>query len=112
MKLDTLISKLAGLKNRLISSPNLPDRSSMEEKTPEIVMYGTSWCGGTRRVRQVLDQNHIAYRWVDIDKDAAARKFVEETNHGYRSVPTIVFPDGSILVEPSELDLSKKLGLI
>ena len=83
----------------------------MEEKTPEIVMYGTSWCGGTRRARLVFDQNHIAYRWVDIDKDADARHFVEETNHGYRSVPTIVFPDGAILVEPSELELSKKLGL-
>ncbi|MGD0003597.1 MAG: glutaredoxin domain-containing protein [Anaerolineaceae bacterium] len=83
----------------------------MEEKTPEIVIYGTSWCGGTRRARLILDQNHITYRWVDIDKDADARHFVEVTNHGYRSVPTIFFPDGTILVEPSELELSKKLGL-
>jgi len=112
MKLHNLINKLAGLKNRLNSSSQISDRSIMEEKTPEIVMYGTNWCGGTRRARLVFDQNHIAYRWVDIDKDAAARHFVEETNHGYRSVPTIVFPDGSILVEPSELELSKKLGLI
>jgi mycoredoxin len=111
MKLPNFIVKLAGLKNRLTSSSQ-SNRSSMEEKTPEIVMYGTTWCGGTRRARLVFDQNHIAYRWVDIDKDAAARHFVEETNHGYRSVPTIIFPDGTILVEPSDLELSKKLGLI
>jgi mycoredoxin len=112
MKFDNLINKLVGLKNQLISSSILSNRSIMDEKTPEIAIYGTSWCGGTRRARLVFDQNHIAYRWVDIDKDAAARKFVEETNHGYRSVPTIVFSDGSILVEPSDLELSKKLGLI
>ena len=84
----------------------------MEEKTSEIVMYGTSWCGGTRRARMVFDRNQIPYRWIDIDKDADARHFVEGTNHGYRSVPTIIFPDGTILVEPSDLELSRKIGLI
>jgi mycoredoxin len=111
MKLHSLISKLAGLKNWPKPSLSLVNRSDMEEKTTEIVMYGTSWCGGTRRARLIFDQNHINYRWVDIDKDADARHFVEETNHGYHSVPTIIFPDGAILVEPSELELSKKLGL-
>jgi mycoredoxin len=112
MKLHSFVNKLAGLKNRLIPSSFLFNRSDMEEKTPEIVLYGTSWCGGTRRARLIFDQNHITYRWVDIEKDADARHFVEETNHGYRSVPTIVFPDGKILVEPSESELLKKLGLI
>jgi mycoredoxin len=111
MGLHGLINKLAGLKNRLISSSFSSNRSVMEEKSTEIVMYGTSWCGGTRRARLIFDQNNVAYQCIDIDKDTAARHFVEETNHGYRSVPTIVFPDGTILVEPSDLELSKKLGL-
>jgi len=76
-----------------------------------IVFYATSWCPDCRRSQRLLDSHGIPYRWVDVDKDAAARVFVEETNRGFRSVPTIVFPDGTILVEPSNRELAKKLGL-
>lgn len=81
------------------------------EKPAEIIMYGTTWCGDTRRARRFMDQNNVQYKWIDIDQDAEARKFVEEVNHGYRSVPTIIFPDGSMLVEPSTSKLAEKLGL-
>jgi mycoredoxin len=77
----------------------------------KIKVYGTSWCGDSRRARLFLDSNHIEYEWVDIEKDPEGVKFVEETNHGYRSVPTILFTDGSTLTEPSTYELSKKLGL-
>lgn len=76
----------------------------------ELIVYGTTWCGDTRRARNFLDSHKIPYKWVDIDRDPAARKFVEETNHGFRSVPTIVFPDGSILVEPSYAELEARFG--
>jgi len=77
----------------------------------EIIMYGTTWCGETRRARAFLDRNNIAYRWIDIDQDLDARRFVEQVNNGYRSVPTIIFPDGSQLTEPSVHELAEKLGL-
>jgi len=76
-----------------------------------IKVYGTRWCFDSRRARKVLDQNNIPYEFVDIDENPDGRKFVEETNRGYRSVPTIVFPDGSILVEPGDLELLDKLGI-
>jgi mycoredoxin len=77
----------------------------------EIIIYGTTWCGSSRSARATFDQHHISYRWVDIEADEEGKKFVEKTNNGYRSVPTIVFPDGSILVEPSQSKLLEKLGL-
>lgn len=77
-----------------------------------IILYGTVWCGDTRRARALLDDHSIPYKWVDINADPEACRFVEKTNHGYRSVPTIVFPDGSILVEPSNQELGEKLGLV
>ncbi len=83
----------------------------MESNGSEIIVYGTTWCGDTRRARAFLDRNQISYKWIDIDKDREARAFVEKVNHGYRSVPTIIFPDGSMLVEPSESQLAKKFGL-
>ncbi len=83
----------------------------MTEETKSIIVYGTTWCGDTRRARAILDENGIAYEFIDIDKDTVAREFVEKTNKGYRSVPTMIFPDQTILVEPSSDQLRKKLGL-
>jgi mycoredoxin len=78
----------------------------------EIVVYGTTWCYDSKRARKLMDDNNIIYRFIDIDKDPQARKFVEETNNGFRSVPTIIFPDKSILVEPSNRELAQKLGIL
>jgi glutaredoxin-like protein len=84
---------------------------SMENPSEaKIIFYGTNWCYSSRRARAFLDQHQIPYTWVDIDKDAEAAKIVEKINKGNRSVPTIVFPDGSILVEPSATQLASKLG--
>jgi len=75
----------------------------------QIIVYGTRWCGDTRRAVKILDGHNIDYEWVDIDKDPQGEKFVKETNQGNRSVPTIVFPDESILVEPSNKALNEML---
>ncbi len=83
----------------------------MSESEGKIIMYGTTWCFDTRRAQNIFNKNNIPYVWVDIDKDAEGRKYVESVNRGYRSVPTIVFPDGSILVEPSNAVLCRKLGV-
>ncbi len=84
------------------------------EKSPDslVILYGTNWCYASKRARNLLEANKIPYQWIDIDKDAEARRFVEETNNGFRSVPTLRFPDGSILTEPSDSDLRRKLGLL
>ena len=81
------------------------------EKASEIIIYGTTWCGDSRRARRFFDEHNIPYRWVDIDQDLQGRHFVEEVNNGFRSVPTIIFPDGSMLVEPSTAKLAEKLGI-
>ncbi len=79
----------------------------MDEKV--IIVYGTCWCGDCAWVRRYFDQKQIQYRWIDIDNDESGEEFVLQTNHGMRSVPTIVFSDGSILVEPSNSELQNKL---
>lgn len=77
-----------------------------------IIVYGTRWCGDTKRALKILDQRNITYDWIDIDKDKEGETFVKETNQGFRSVPTIIFPDESILVEPSNQKLEDKLDEI
>jgi mycoredoxin len=68
-------------------------------------MYATPYCGDTRLARRVLDEMQIIYDFVDFRNDPAATRLVEEINNGFRSSPTIIFPDGSVLVEPSEREL-------
>ncbi|MEN8614277.1 glutaredoxin domain-containing protein [Dehalogenimonas sp. THU2] len=71
-------------------------------------LYGTTWCSHTRRSRAILDRQNVIYTWFDIEADKEACAFVEQTNRGNRSVPTIVFPDGVILVEPEDSELIDK----
>ena len=58
---------------------------------------------------RVLDQLKANYNYINIDEDEAAAEYVAKVNNGSRSVPTIIFPDGSVLVEPSNTVLTKKL---
>jgi len=76
----------------------------------EIVMYGTTWCPDCLRAKRVFEKSGVGYKWIDIGQDPEAATMVERLNRGNRSVPTIVFPDGSILVEPSNAELEKKLA--
>lgn len=71
----------------------------------QIRMYATPYCGDTRLARRVLDDMGIVYDFVDFRNDPAAARLVEEINNGFRSSPTIIFPDGTVLVEPSEREL-------
>ncbi|HMN12097.1 MAG TPA: glutaredoxin domain-containing protein [Bellilinea sp.] len=81
----------------------------MSADTKKIVMYGTMWCGDTRRAKLVFKDLDIDFEFIDIDRDAAGRAYVQSVNNGNRSVPTILFPDGSIVVEPSSDELRDKL---
>jgi mycoredoxin len=82
----------------------------MEKKPDTILFYGTRWCPDCIRARAFFDRKDISYQWIDIDNDEEGRKYVERVNHGHRSVPTIVFTDGSILVEPSTKELENKMN--
>ena len=75
-----------------------------------IVVYGGLWCVDCRRAKQFFDDREIDYQWVDVDEDEAALAYVREVNEGRRIIPTIVFQDGSTLVEPSNAELAAKLG--
>jgi mycoredoxin len=75
----------------------------------QIVMYSTRWCGDCGRARRIFAELGVAYQEIDVDRDPEAAERVRELNRGMRSVPTIVFPDGSILVEPGRRELEAKL---
>ena len=76
-----------------------------------ITMYGTSWCSDCKRAKQFLGEQRVQYDFVDVDADPEGRAVVEAHNDGKDIIPTIVFDDGSVLVEPSNAELAAQLGL-
>jgi thioredoxin reductase (NADPH) len=76
-----------------------------------VTMYGTTWCQDCKRAKQFFGEHRVAYAFVDVDEDADGLRVVEQHNNGKHVIPTIVFGDGSVLVEPSNAELAAKLGL-
>jgi mycoredoxin len=75
----------------------------------QIVMYVTDYCADCLRAKKFFETNDIPHLRVRLEGDDQATEFVMQVNRGYRSVPTIVFPDGSVLVEPGWGELKAKL---
>lgn len=76
-----------------------------------IKVYGASWCGDCRRAKKFLGDQRVSYEWFDIEHDPSLIPLIQELNDGKNIIPTIVFPDGSHLSEPSDEDLANKLAL-
>ena len=73
-------------------------------------MYSTTWCGYCYRLKRQLRREGISFHEVDIDGDPAAAKLVERANHGNQTVPTLVFPDGSALTNPTLSEVKAQLA--
>ncbi|HEY8284213.1 MAG TPA: FAD-dependent oxidoreductase [Chloroflexota bacterium] len=76
-----------------------------------LTVYGAPWCGDCKRAKKFLGEQRVHYGWVDVDSDPEGLAVVERANDGKHIIPTIVFADGSVLIEPSNAQLATKLGL-
>jgi mycoredoxin len=76
----------------------------------QIVIYTTEYCSDCMRAKKFFESNNIPHLRVGLEGNSKATEFVMQVNNGYRSVPTIVFPDGSILVEPNWEQLKAKFS--
>ena len=82
-----------------------------DRPTPKMTVYGAPWCPDCKRAKQFLGEQRLPYDWVDIDLDEEGRAYVQRVNDGKQIIPTIVFEDGSILVEPTNSELALKLDI-
>lgn len=74
----------------------------------DVTMYGAEWCGDCRRSKRQLETLGVAFDYRDVaasdaDRDEAIRI------SGRQSIPVIVLPDGSHLVEPANPTLEAEL---
>ena len=72
-------------------------------------VYGTTWCADCRRAKTWLHEHNVPFTDINIEQDESAIEYVQKINNGMQKVPTIVFPDGSILTEPSNKELEQKV---
>ena len=76
-----------------------------------IVLYGATWCPDCRRSKAFLGEQRIPYTYVDLEEHPEAVDTVLQLNDGKQIIPTIVFPDGSFVTEPTNEELAEKVGL-
>jgi mycoredoxin len=76
----------------------------------QIVMYTTEYCPDCRRAKAFFEANGINFLPVSLEGNKDATEFVLNINKGSRSVPTIIFPDGEVLVEPNWEELRAKIS--
>jgi mycoredoxin len=80
--------------------------------TGQLTMYTTTWCGFCRRLKTQLAREGIHMVEIDIERDTAAAEYVMSVNGGNMTVPTVVFPDGTAVTNPSAKDVKNRLASI
>ncbi len=74
-----------------------------------VTMYSTPWCGFCRRLKSQLAREGIHITEINIEQDPAAADYVMSVNGGNQTVPTVVFPDGTALTNPSAAQVRERL---
>jgi mycoredoxin len=77
-----------------------------------VTMYTTQWCGYCRRLKGQLAREGIEVAEVDIERDPAAADYVMSVNGGNQTVPTVVFPNGTALTNPSAAQVRERLAAL
>ncbi|BCL80128.1 NrdH-redoxin [Ktedonobacteria bacterium brp13] len=85
----------------------MPDNENLQAEKIT-TMYVTTWCPYCRNVKRWLDTHGVPFTTVDIEQDEQAAQFVMSVNGGNQTVPTVVFPDGSVETNPNASYLAKK----
>ena len=76
-----------------------------------MTVYGAPWCPHCKRVKKFLAAHRVRYSFVDIDTEPQAVARLKELQDGGQVIPTVVYPDGTHEVNPSDEALARRIGL-
>ena len=76
----------------------------------QLIMYTTQWCGFCKNLKRQLARDGIEMTEIDIERDPAAAEYVMSVNGGNQTVPTVVFPDGTAMTNPSAAQVRERLA--
>jgi mycoredoxin len=83
----------------------------MKERSMSVTMYSTPWCGYCQRLKGQMTREGIEWTEVDIEQDEQAAELVMNVNGGNQTVPTLLFPDGTMATNPSIGEVKVRLGV-
>ena len=92
--------------------PNPEDTMSTDfvPEAGQITMFSTEWCGYCKRLKKMLDAEGIGYTEINVEEVPGTAELVEAINGGNRTVPTVLFPDGTSATNPSLNDVKQRLS--
>ena len=77
-----------------------------------ITVYGTEWCSDCMRSKRYFTTHNVGFDFIDVEADPRAEEEVRRLQGGERRIPTVVFADGTHLIEPTHQEIGEKLGII
>ena len=87
-----------------------PVNSPVKPPPMSFIMYSTTWCGYCKRLKSQLADLGVTFEEINIEEVAGTAEIVEKVNGGNRTVPTLVFSDGSAMTNPSAKEVVEKLA--
>src|SRR5215469_14716591 len=81
------------------------------ENTAALTVYGAGWCPHCKRVKKFLAAHRVPYTNIDVDADPQAIERLKQLQNGAQIIPTVIYPDGTHEVNPSDQALAARLGL-
>ena len=86
----------------------------MNNHNSTITLYGADWCPDCKLAKTFFEKNHIVFEYINVEEEPEKVDEAEKLSGG-KSIPVIVFPDNSFLIEPTEQELEticKELKLL
>src|SRR2546430_3522324 len=108
---DTLQSDCISSSVQKLANTSSLRKEPADMSHTNIKLYGTNWCSDCKRSKKFLGEQRVHYEFINIEEDQEGQAYVQQVQNGGLSIPTLVFEDGSILIEPSNAELATKLGL-
>lgn len=81
----------------------------VQPEAGSIIMFTTTWCGYCRRLKTQLAGSEVTVQEIDIEQQPEYVDYIEAVNGGNRTVPTVVFPDGTSATNPSAAEVTKRV---
>ena len=76
-----------------------------------IRVVGNRWSPGSHAIKDFLARNRVPYQWQDVEVSEEAWQLVSQADGGEPRLPLVVFPDGTYLEAPENVEVAEKVGL-
>ena len=89
-------------------------RASYRPTFEGIRVLGTRWSPRSYELRDFLARNRVPYQWIDVEasaNDPETKHLLEALGPEASSLPVVLFPDGTKLLDSVPADVAQRVGL-